>query len=172
MSRTVRVRCICPDPTTHAEGDEITLPDKLDFRQLSVCVKSVRILKATSPNADVAEILALLQEVYLLHCLEAWTLVEVDAKGKRKPIEPERDAITAYLLSQPDVAIEVADVADELYSEAVLVPLVGRASNSSPTSPTESSTSQPTSDGPTPMRKPSKRSSTSTSRTGATALTA
>lgn len=161
------IECICPPKadgeTRHPEGDEVTLRPTLDFRSARACVYAVQL--AASDGADGGEYLAVLSEQYLYHGISAWTVH--DDRGKA--VEPSRDAIETYLLSNVMAAATVADEADVLYSEIIL-PLVLRASGSSQPSPTSGSTSA-TNGAPSPTRngssktrrqKPSKRSSTTT----------
>lgn len=162
----VTIECICPpkgDDVRHPEGDSITLRERLDFRTTVTIQKSVMFL-GTDPSNP--EIMATLTEAYLLYGIESWTLQ--DSRGKAIP--PSRAAIEEHLLSNVEAALVVADAADDLYQETVLLPLLLRASKSSETSPTTGSTSRPTSSRPVPLTR-SKRSSTTTSRTGAIATT-
>lgn len=159
----VQVACLCPG-TPHAQ-DTITLRDVLDFRTGKAIRYSVQLLDADE-RRDTALVLAILTEGYLLRGVESWTLV--DELGK--PVPVNQATITERLLSQPTEAEKVSDAADELYSGAVMVPLLAMGSPSSPTGPTEPSTSQTNGSAPKPPKR-SKQSSTSTTRTGGTALT-
>lgn len=161
----VRVDCLCPPNAAgevrHPDGDTVTLRDKLDLRA-SLGIRNVAILaREGDPDAANGEILAVLTEGYILAGVVAWSIV--DAHGK--PTEPTRAAIRETILARPDVGIVVADAADTLYMDTVL-PLVVRASISSPATPTDGSTS-PTNGSPPAPRKRSKRSSTTTSPTAA-----
>jgi hypothetical protein len=176
----VTIDCICPE-TPH-ESDTVTLRDRLDFRSASTILKAVQLMGAGDEDVDTAEILALLTENYLIYGIEAWTLVD----AKRKPVPVGKAAIREVLFPSA-AAMVVADAADELYSEQVMVPLVARAARLSrpsptdeltspknddsesqtPTSPEENSTS---SSSPTP-RKRSRPSSISTIPTASTAVT-
>jgi hypothetical protein len=157
------IACICPPrdgASRHPDGDTVTLRDKLDFRGSLTARNAFLVLKAEDPDATTAEVLAVLTETYLLLGIESWTLV--DAKGKAVPVT--KAAIRDLLLSHPDAAMTVGDEADALYSEAVISPLVARASTSSPTTPTAVSTSATS--GPSPRRpRRSKPSSTASTRT-------
>jgi hypothetical protein len=163
----VRVRCICPDPATHPEGDTVELPERLTFHQLAIATKSVLWLKSQRPSADVPEWLALLSEVYLEHCLAGWSLQAPGAKGRLEPVPLTPENVAIYLLTQPDVAFEVAAQADDLYSSAVLSPLLRMAESSSPAGPTGGSTSPKRANGLERPKRP-KRSSISTSPTAGT----
>jgi hypothetical protein len=163
----VKVACLCPpDGSRHPDGDDVHLHERLSFRSAVTMQKSVISLRSEVDDPSTAEILAVLTEAYIVYGVSAWTLQ--DAKGKAIPVN--RSTITEHLLSNLGAALEVADAADDLYQEAVLLPLVARGSRSSVTTPTSESTSPPTSSPAEPPR-PLKRSSTSTSRTDATATT-
>lgn len=162
------IECICPPKADggvrHPDGDTVTLRERLDFRSALTARNAIAL--AQSEGGSTAEILAALTESYVFLGIESWTVV--DAKGK--PVEVSRAAIRDYLLDDPEAAMTVADEADELYREAVIAPLVARASKSSPTTPTNGSTYR--TNGSRPKRpKPSKPSSTTTTRTGATVTT-
>lgn len=157
----VTIPCICPGEPH--DSDEVTLRDRLDFRQTVAVQKSVLFLGTDPSNA---EIMATLTEAYLLYGIEAWSVR--DERGKAVPIT--RQAIEEHLLANVPAALAVADAADDLYQETVLLPLLMRGSASSATTPTTASTSRRSGSRPVPL-KPSKRSSTSTTRTDATATT-
>jgi hypothetical protein len=137
----VTVACLCPPNAAgevrHPAGDEITLRERLDFRAALTARNTMMLVKTEDPDATVADVLAALTETYLLVGIESWSLV--DAKGK--PIEATKAAIRDHLFSRPDIAMEVGNAADGLYSQAVIGPLVALASKSSPTTPTDRSTS-------------------------------
>lgn len=160
------IECICPakpdGSVRHPEGDTVTLRERLDFRA-AITVRNIIALLAAGDGFDDADILAALTEKYLYLGIETWSLV--DAKGKPLPVS--RAAIAEYLLADPMIAKVVGDEADDLYTAAVVLPLLGRRSTSSPPTPTDASTSQPTAL-PTPLRKRSRPSSTSTSQTDGT----
>lgn len=160
------IPCICPpkgDEVRHPAGDTVTLRDRLDFRAATTARNTVAMMKQEDDDVSTAEILAALTEVYLLQGIASWSVV--DARGKA--VEPNKHTIREYLLSNPDVAMLVGDEADGLYSEAVIAPLVARASTSSQPSPTPASTSRTNGSGPK-HRTPSKRSSTITTLTADT----
>jgi len=164
----VSIPCICPpkgDEPRH-EADRISLRDTLDFRTAISLRNSVAILYAEEPDADLGDVMAVLTDGYLTRGIESWTLV--DEKGK--PVPVSRAAIRDRLLSNLEVAETVGDVADELYSPVVMLPLLRRASKSLPATPTEGSTS-PTTPSSTARPRRSKRSSTSTSLTVVTEAT-
>jgi hypothetical protein len=111
----------------------------------------------------VPEVLAMLSEFYLLHCIESWSVR--DAKGK--PVEVTKAAVREYVLSKPAVAFALADEADGLYSDLILLPLAQMGSTSSPPTRTNGSTSATSDSGASPKR--SRRSSTVSTPTGAIA---
>jgi hypothetical protein len=152
----VTIDCICPE-TPH-ESDTVTLRDRLDFRSASTILKAVQLMGAGDEDVDTAEILALLTENYLIYGIESWTLVDV----KRKPVPVGKAAIREVLFPSA-AAMVVADAADELYSEQVMVPLVARAARLSRPSPTDESTSPKNDDSASPTPTPPATSSTSSS---------
>lgn len=158
------IDCICPPTaggeTRHPDGDTVTLREHLDFRQALTARNAFLVAKAEDEAISTAEVLAVLTETYLMVGIELWTLTD----ARNKPVPVSKDAIRAMLLARPAAAMVVGDEADALYSEAVISPLLARASSSSPTTPTPVSTSATNGSSPT-ARKPRKRSSTSTTRT-------
>ena len=164
----VTVACLCPPNAAgevrHPAGDEITLREHLDFRGSLAARKAFISVKAEDAGASSADILAVMTETYLLYGIESWTLE--DAKGA--PVPVTKTTIRETLMSRVDRALDVADAADALYSEEVLLPLMATASASSPPTPTAESTSATTpslSESPTP----SKQSSITTIPTAVTA---
>ena len=80
----VTVACLCPpDGTRHPAGETVTFRETLDFRTASIARKSVEWLRYEDPEADVPEVLAVLSEFYLLHCIESWTLRDARASPWR-----------------------------------------------------------------------------------------
>ena len=159
------VRIACPCPGTPHDGDTVSLRDKMDLRTgtalQSLIVESIR---SAENRLDQADIVGILNEGYLLYGIERWTLID----GRGRPLEVTKDNIRAVLLSDFALSAPIAEAADDLYPAAAIDPLVRRASMSSPATPTNGSTSAP----PTTLqRRPSKRSSTSTSPTDATETT-
>jgi hypothetical protein len=160
------IPCVCPpksDGTQRHETDTVTLRERLDFRSGLTARNTVIIIKQEDPEANAADILAGLTEVYLLVGIESWTLQ--DARGK--PLEVNRANVRQLMAEHPDEAMTIGDEADGLYSEAVIAPLVARALKSSQPTRTTGSTSPTTGSVPRPL-KPSKRSSTTTSTTDGT----
>jgi hypothetical protein len=162
------VRCICPVQTAHR--DTITLSDKLDFRGAMACRQAVRFLKLQDPDASEGDMLGTLTEHYVIHGIEDWTAQEADERGKLAPVPVTGGNIRRLVLPYWDIAMEVADAADNLYTEAILLPLLGVAPNSSPPTPTDESTSAASGSTPSSSR-PSRRSSISTIPTADTATT-
>jgi hypothetical protein len=162
----VTVRCLCPltgAEVRHPAGDTITLKERLDFHTALTMRKSIVMLRAANDEVTNEEILATLDESYLRYGIESWTLV--DRKGA--PIPVKASTIEEYLLADIDAAMDVAEEASEKYSAVVLLPLLKGASSSSQPTPTDDSTSVTNGSSPEPL-KPSKRSSTTTSRTANT----
>jgi hypothetical protein len=163
----VTIKCPCPpkaDGAPRHETDTVTLRDRLPFRERTTIRKAISLVDNDDERGRAAEILAVLSEFYLLMGVQSWTLV--DAKGK--PIEVSQRAIRDVLLEAPDVDL-VVEAADELYNEAILLPLLLRASTSSQPTPTPSpdggsSTSAPMTS-PQKQTRQSKQSSTTTSPT-------
>ncbi len=163
------IPCICPlkdGQTRHEAGDTVTLHERLDFRAATTARNTVAMMKQEDDDVSTAEILAGLTEVYLLLGIASWSVV--DDRGKA--VEPNKQTIRQYLLSNPDVAMLVGDAADELYSDSVIAPLVARASMSSQPTPMPASTSRTNGSGPK-NRTRSKPSSTITTLTDDTEMT-
>lgn len=157
------IPCICPpkgDEVRHPLGDTVDLREKLDFTAALAARNTIIHAKTNDPGMSVAEVQALLTELYLLSGIESWSVT--DEKGKRT--EATRTAIREHLLTNIEAAVIVADAADEMYAEAVMLPLLTKASTSSPPTPEAPSTSPTIGSSPAP-RKPSKRSSTTTTPT-------
>jgi hypothetical protein len=165
----VNVACICPETSNgvrHPEGDAVTLRERLGFRSAVTMQKVIATLRDEIEEPSSADILAALTEAYVVYGIESWTLV--DARGKAIPVN--RATIEEHLLSDLTAALAVADVADDLYQETVLLPLLMRGSASSVTTPTTESTSPETSS-PDEPPTPSKPSSITTSPMGVIATT-
>jgi hypothetical protein len=140
----VPIRCVCPpkaDGSPRHEGDTVTLRDTLGFVATQTARNAVELAKgearaAGEDHVDAALTLALLTEQYLLLGIESWTLV--DAKGKPLPVH--RTTIRELIEGDDndDVASLISDEADGLYSKKVMLPLLAKASTSSPPTPTDS----------------------------------
>lgn len=155
------IECACPGDVRHPDGDVVTLRERLDFRSALTARNAIVVLKSEDPDASPGEILAALTETYLLVGIESWTLV--DARGK--PVPVSKAAIRALMDEHQESAMAIGDEADGLYNEAVIGPLVRRASTSSPPTPIGRSTSARSGGAP---RKRSKPSSTTASPTAVT----
>ncbi len=167
MSTKTTVGCLCPpNGQRHPNGDTITWRDKLDFRTALAARKAVSWARTEDESVDVPDVLALLSEFYLTHCIESWTLR--DAKGKA--IEVSRRTVEQYVLSS-EAAFDLAEVADDLYSDRILGPLVTAASKSSPPTQTNGSTSPTPGPGKVSRSKPSTPSSITPSPMAATGRT-
>jgi hypothetical protein len=163
------IPCICPplgDDVRHPDGDSITLRERLDFQGAASARNTIVMMRQEDSDYSTAEIMAGLSEVYIVHGITAWTVV--DERGKA--VEPDRAAIRQYLLGKPDVALLVGEEVDALYSDSVISPLVERASMPSQPTPTPDSTSPTNGSGPK-HPKQSRRSSTITTLTDDTETT-
>lgn len=166
MSVDVKVACPCPG-TPHTE-DTISLREKLPLlggiavQGLVVdALRAARERRSDAPNLN-----GKLAEGYLLNGIEAWTLV--DELGSGIPVNEA--TIRTRLLSDFAVSAPIADVADDLYMEAVIRPLVTKAQTLLRNGQTNGSTSPPRS-GTSKRQKRSKPSSTTTTPTASTAET-
>lgn len=165
----VQIQCICPETGGKKphETDTVTLPDVLDFRRMLTVRQAIRFTVDAAREAgdplSVPELVAVMAESYLLTCIDRWTCVDADGK----PIPVTKATVKALLLEGDYEAAEiVGNVADDLYSDKAVLPLMERASGSLPPTPTPGPTSAPTNGSkPAARRKGSKRSSTTTSRT-------
>ncbi len=165
MAVPVKVKCLCParpDGLPRHEQDYVNLRDRLDFRQ-AVAVR-VDIRETVKAGGSEGELEGMLAESYVIHGVESWSLVD----EKNKPLPLTRDNLRNVLLADYDTGQEVANEADNLYTEAVVLPLLNRVLESSPASPMPASTSVTSG---TSTRKPRSPSSTSTTRTAATGTT-
>jgi len=159
----VAIPCICPalpdGEPRHRDGDEVGLRERLDFLAVSTIKQNLGAMYLDDPAAGVPEVLGVLQEQYVIHGVESWTVV--DERGK--PVPATKSAIRDLLLTRFDAADIVAEAADELYREAVTLPLLRKALRSSLPGPTGGSTSVPTASPRRSSRQPksSKRSSQS-----------
>ena len=185
MSDLVAVHIECPCPNRpHAEGDTVSLRPKLDLAG-GTAVQSLfsGYLQASAEEEQVPnwqKLAGLMTEGYLLNGIMAWTLV--DEQGAALPLNDRN--IRAALFDDFAVSKPIADVADGLYYEAVLAPLVNRLNESlqrsqtrrstSPTKNSKARTARLRSPSTPPSLKPvklPKPSSTSTTQTDATETT-
>lgn len=158
------IACVCPPKPSGEqphEQDTITFRDRLDFRSGLAIRHQITLEKTDDPGLSAGDILAIMSEHYLVHGIESWTLR--DAKGKPLPVS--RPAIRALLEEHPEAVLDLTDVADDLYREQVLLPLLQRASRSSPPSPRTDSTSATPESSDTKSPSPKRRSRSSTSST-------
>jgi hypothetical protein len=173
----VPITCPCPPKggaVRHPKGDRVVLRDKLGSHESLTIRKAIALAREEADGSGerglAAEILATLSEFYILMGVESWTFE--DAEGK--PLSVSKANIRSVLLESPDIDLAI-EAADTLYNEAILLPLLNRASPSSPPTPTpsqepESSTSART-ESPTKPQKQSRPSSTTTSPTDGTETT-
>ena len=167
---TIACRCV---GAPH-EQDTITLRETLSPRDASAISKDIGVVRLEDPDATVGDILATLTEGYILRGIESWSLVDEDGK----PLPVTKANIRDRILSDLEATMNVGDVADELYAEAVMLPLLRQASSSSRPTQTENSadtpeadsTSAPTDSGTT-LPTPSTPSSTFTTPTADTGMT-
>lgn len=165
----MNIPCICPskgDAPRHPDGDEITFRERLDLRGSLAIVNDIKVAKELDPAMGLGEILAILTEGYLVHGIVSWTLRD----DKNKPVECDKPAIRERILSDPELAMTLGDAADEVFAGQVMLPLLQRALNFSPPSPTDESTSR-TNGSPPKAPKRSKRSSITTFPTAVTVTT-
>jgi hypothetical protein len=177
----VHITCACPG-TPHAEGDTVNLRPKLGLADGTTLQSQLRsdIVAAGSGKVNWDRSIGMLMEGYLLVGIVGWSLL--DAEGKPLPVS--EDAIRERLLDDFALAKPIGDVADDLYFEPVLAPLLKQLAESLTSSQTSKSTSA-TKKSATSKAKPrspstrrsSKRptllkpSSTSTTQTDYTATT-
>ena len=130
--------------------------------------KMLGLLAEDGPS-EAAEILACMTQWYAWLGIVSWTL----ADDHGKPVPLTRSEINARLLENDDAydaTAAITEAADGLYMGPVLLPLVLRASTSSPPTPTAPSTSPRTASRPKHPR-PSKPSSITSIPTAGTART-
>ena len=163
------IKCICPPKPSgeqRHDHDTVTLKERMDFRS-SIAIRNALALEAgEGGEIDMADILAILTERFVRYGIASWSLVD----AKNQPIPVSQDAISRLILSDIELATDIADVVDDLYREAVMLPLLARGSRSSQPSQTSDSTSPRTTPS-TRRRTPSKRSSTTASPTAGTETT-
>lgn len=95
--------------------------------------------------------------------IRAWTFVDGDGHPIRADVTSEGfGALVDDLLPWANGGADVADRADDLYSEAVLRPLISRTSTRSPGGQTDGSTSPTHPSGPMPLTLPEPSSPSDT----------
>lgn len=156
----VQVPCLCP--AAPHDQDIVTLLPVLPFRASRRIQYQISLL-SDDERSDIAGVLALLTESYVVAGVESWSLQ--DAEGDPLPVTPAN--IEAYLLTNPEAAELVADQADELYRDILLRPLLKAAQTLSRRGPTAGSTSV-SKGSPATHRKRSRPSSISTIPTAGT----
>lgn len=162
MTNPVVVRCTCQG-APHQTGDRFKLFDPLPFPKAILARQSVAALFADDEQPSEAEMTATLMEVFLLHCVQAWN--RTDAKRKALPLS--RANLRTFMDENPVEAAVVADAANDLYIDKVVLPLLQAALRSSQPTPTEPSTSARTGSR-SKSRKPSSPSSTTNTLTDVT----
>lgn len=175
MSATeVRVPCLCGG--RHPDGDTIHFRPTLDYAAVAAIRYGAQAARGEDAEMSVPEIMAVLNQGYLLYGIEHWTVE--DENGKPLPVS--RTAIRERLLTNVPAALMAGDAADDLYGPQVILPLAALGSSLSQPSPTSGSTS-PTTGSPSTstesgvssthsVKRPklSRRSLTTTTQTGVT----
>jgi hypothetical protein len=133
------------------EGLHVYLRPALDWEAVSAIKWDVLVKKEQAgEDLPAGEIIGLLQKGYIVYGIARWDL----------PIPLTRPNVRREILANTERASIVAEKADELYSEQVLLPLVKMGAKSSLATSTNGSTSATTGSSVAPRRR-SKRSSTS-----------
>jgi hypothetical protein len=158
------------------EGLHVYLLPRLKWRHVSAIKWEILVEKEKAGiDLPAGEIIGLLQEGYITYGVARWDLTHEVWDEKKKAtvvaIKPlTRESVATEILGNVERASIIAEKADELYSEQVLLPLVRMGAKSSPPTSTNGSTSATTgSSGKHP--KPSKRSSITTTPTAAIEMT-
>jgi len=148
---TVRARdCACPG-TPHEDGDTV---DILARPSLALGLAAqADIIAAAGDGTTLAQRWML---TYIRLGAVGWNLV--DADGLAVPFDVQG------LLDDYTFAVDVADKADDLYSEAILRPLTARLNGISPTGRTTASTSRRVRSIPKRRAPSSRGSSAATAR--------
>lgn len=154
---TVEVRegeCPCP-------GSPHTVESVVLMGELTLPVASAALAEMRTADPTIGAQQAALTRAYLPGAIIRWTFVEIDPedpKGVRvRPVPLTAEAVER-LLPWDQGGMEVAEQADDLYSERLMRPLVRRMARRSGTGPMESSTSQSLPSG-SAAPEPSERSS-------------
>ena len=143
------------------EGLHVYLLPRLKWRHVSAIKWEILVEKEKAGiDLPAGEIIGLLQEGYITYGVARWDL----------PVPLTRESVASEILGNVERASIIAEKADELYSEQVLLPLVRMGAKSSPPTSSNGSTSATTGSSAAP-RKPSKRSSISTTPTAAIEMT-
>jgi hypothetical protein len=91
-------------------------------------------------TGEEAAVQTALVRAYLPAVIRRWSFIEPDGTGGLRPV-PVTRANMDRLIPWPNGGLDLADKCDELYSGALLAPLVARMSKSSQPGPTDDSTS-------------------------------
>jgi hypothetical protein len=156
----VQIKCICPG-SPH-EQDTIYLRPKLGLSG-GVALQGLllRMIKEAPDTGIDSDLLGgFMSEGYLINGIAGWTLV--DENGQPVPVTPQN--ISDKLLLDFEVAEPIASIADNLYYEPVLAPLLKRLRASLQTSPTKSSTSATRRSRAKTARQPSRSTRRSSKR--------
>lgn len=145
-SAPVRVRvsdCLCPD-TPHADGDFVTLHDRLPP---AAGFAATRALSQRSPGEEPETVIL---RAILPHVVSDWTFLDHETK---QPLEVTPSSVTEAL-PWTEGGYEVAKAAVNRYLDAVVTPFLSRVSTTptdepSPSTPT-ASTSRRTRSSSTP----------------------
>ena len=139
--------CRCPG-RPHQPGDTVTLRGEPSVPM------GTAAWGVASMGGAIWDVQARLAEVWLRYGITAWSFL--DSKGGPEPVTA---ANIDRLLPFNRGGMEVANAADDIYSDPVLSPLAARRSMSSPPTPTDDSTSAspPSGDTPPTPSSPSPR---------------
>jgi hypothetical protein len=151
VGQTVRFRdCTCPGSPHDGrdgadDGDIVTLRPVLGF-----VAGAEALRKIIESGGDVNRIAELVGPVYVRHGVTGWNVIAED--GSAAPLDV--DAI----LDDYSWAYPIAEKADDLYSGAILDPLLRRTNGLSGTGPTAGSTRQPRRSSGTARSRPASSS--------------
>lgn len=158
----VPVAVACPCPGTPHDGDTVYLHPTISLKGGSIAQR--KFIDMSGGGTDADEVFGSLIEVYVRYGVAETTLTGEDGN------DLSLEQAIGVLLGNFALGSEVATKADELYSKALLDPLLAQVSTSSRRSQTNGSTSRRNPSRAT-RQKPSKPSSTPTSQTADTATT-
>lgn len=163
MAELVMVRardCACPD-TPHEEGDFVYLLPILGIEGGMAAELDLQAVQTFPPDRRGQALFARWFGTFLRYGAVGWNLTEKDDKGRTVPRPFDVDVLTSSYADWRDVA----ERANDLYSEAVMRPLLERAEarEAKETPPTEPSPTGPTDGSTSPAgrstRKPRRSSS-------------
>lgn len=144
--------CRCPGATHPSDWVEL-------WPSVPIAVGASVMAAIRESGDDETVLQGQLARIYVTLGVRAWSFVDADGRGI--PVRPTGSGwadVVAELLPWDRGGAEVANMGDELYSEAILRPLMSRSSTRSPGGRTAGSTS-PTRRSGTRRRKPPARSS-------------